>query len=89
VLFKDILASTAAFVEPNDAQFYLMGRMQENDLPPPKNAGGFEGEFGHDLRGNKMKHFYYDTSIMLVIALLMGCADLREINEPTALERDF
>ncbi len=42
---------TDGFVEPGDAEFYLLGRMEgrHSDTVPPVDGGGAEGSFGHQV----------------------------------------
>jgi pilus assembly protein CpaC len=41
---------TGYFVEPSDAEFYLMGRLEAKaETAAAPNGGGIEGQFGHDL----------------------------------------
>ena len=49
---------TDAFIEPNDIEYYILGRMEgrvtdeEPDVVPaamPSSQGGLEGSFGHQL----------------------------------------
>ena len=42
---------TDGFVEPGDAEFYLLGRMEgrHSDTVPPAAGGGAEGSFGHQV----------------------------------------
>lgn len=44
---------TDDFVEPNDVEYYLMGKMEGGSAPPAADLGpdkkGAEGKFGHDL----------------------------------------
>jgi pilus assembly protein CpaC len=44
----DIKLPTDNFVEPNDADFYLLGRM-EGSASPDQSGGGTKANFGHDL----------------------------------------
>jgi pilus assembly protein CpaC len=44
----DIELPTDNFVEPNDADFYLLGRM-EGSAPADQSGGGTNADFGHDL----------------------------------------
>lgn len=52
---EQVRLPTDAFVEPNNMEFYLLGRMQGKPLEPPEHEnlvgkGGLEGQFGHDLQ---------------------------------------
>ena len=42
---------TDGFVEPSDAEFYLLGRMEgrRSDAVPAVDGGGAEGSFGHQV----------------------------------------
>ena len=41
---------TGYFVEPSDAEFYLMGRLEAKvETTGAPHGGGIEGQFGHDL----------------------------------------
>ncbi len=40
---------TDAFIEPSDADFYILGRM-EKTLPKDSNGGGSDSEFGHQVQ---------------------------------------
>ena len=44
----DIKLPTDSFVEPNDAEFYLLGRM-EGSASTDRSGGGTTANFGHDL----------------------------------------
>jgi pilus assembly protein CpaC len=45
---EKIKLPTDSFVEPNDAEFYLLGRMEGSDSPE-QTGGGTKSEFGHNL----------------------------------------
>jgi len=44
-----ITLPTDSFVEPSDADFYFLGRMEKSDLSS-SNAGGTDSEFGHQVQ---------------------------------------
>jgi len=48
ILPGDIKLPTDNFVEPNDAEFYLLGRM-EGSASPDQSGGGTKADFGHEL----------------------------------------
>ena len=63
VLQKDIILPTDSFVEPDDLDFYLFGKMEARDagekvgldhlLNPNAGLGGMDGDFGHQLLLNE------------------------------------
>lgn len=49
---QDIRLPTDSFIEPNDRDFYLFGRMEGRETPesePPVAEGGAEGSYGQDV----------------------------------------
>jgi pilus assembly protein CpaC len=38
---------TDAYVEPDDFEFYLLGRLEGKGKPHPVKGSGLEGQFGH------------------------------------------
>jgi pilus assembly protein CpaC len=40
---------TDAFIEPSDADFYILGRLEKN-LPKGSTGGGSDSEFGHQVQ---------------------------------------
>jgi len=51
---QDLRLPTDSFVEPNDTDFYIMGRMEGKNKEPAKadnqQAGGTDGESGHEIQ---------------------------------------
>jgi pilus assembly protein CpaC len=49
---KDLRLPTDSFVEPNDTDFYIMGRMEgkKRAKAETQQAGGTDGEFGHEVQ---------------------------------------
>ena len=40
---------TDQYIEPDDFEFYLLGRLEGKGKPPPARGSGLEGQFGHIL----------------------------------------
>jgi pilus assembly protein CpaC len=50
---KDLRLPTDSFIEPDDKDFYLMGRMEgrkPEDKSEAAQSGGTDGEFGHQVQ---------------------------------------